>query len=260
MEKYQNWSPAFDEIVFIGRNTTYGAYVMRRKYSFTVMLSTFAGIVIMSAAVIVPYLNTRARESKMVRQEREVEIKMENLDQANDQVVIPAVPPAPPSDAVEQQKYIPPVIVDSVKPGEEMQLMTADEAQDEVKNTDVLEVAPDIKEEVKTDDREEKIFIVVEEDPSFPGGEAALYKYISEHIIYPEVAKENNIEGKVILKFCVTSTGSISQVMVLKGVDPELDAEAVRVVKTLPAFKPGKQGGQPVPVWYIMPIKFQILN
>ena len=96
MEKYQNWPPAFDDIVFSGRNTNYGAYVMRRKYSLTVMLSTLAGIVIMAAMVITPYLNTRAHESMLVRQERDVKIKMENLDQATDQVIVPPVPPAPP--------------------------------------------------------------------------------------------------------------------------------------------------------------------
>ncbi|HKK40862.1 MAG TPA: energy transducer TonB [Bacteroidales bacterium] len=260
MEKYQKWSPAFDDIVFTGRNTAYGAYVIRRKYRLTLMSSTFAGAIIMAATVIIPYINTRAREGLFARTDRNVEIKMDNLDQAVDQVVVPPVPPAPPADVVEQQKYIPPVVVDSVKPEEQMQLMTADEAKDEVQNTDVLDVPVEVREEVRQAEAEEKIFIKVEEDPSFPGGEAALYKYISEHINYPEVARENNIQGKIIVRFCVTPTGGISQVSVLKGVDPELDAEAIRVVKTLPPFKPGKQGGKPVPVWYVMPIRFQLMD
>jgi protein TonB len=102
------------------------------------------------------------------------------------------------------------------------------------------------------------VFVVVEEMPMFPGGDTELLKYISEHTNYPEVAKENNIQGKVIIRFCVTSKGGVSQVSVLKGVDPELDAEAIRVVNTLPAFKPGKQGGKPVPVWYMVPITFTL--
>ncbi len=260
MGKYQKWNPAFDDIVFTGRNTAYGAYVIRRKYRLTLMSSTFAGAIIMAATVIIPYINTRAREGMLARADRNVEIKMDNLDQAMDQVVVPPVPPAPPADVVEQQKYIPPVVVDSVRPEDQMQLMTADEAQEEVQNTDVLDVPAEVREEVKQSEPEETIFIKVEEDPTFPGGEAELYKYISEHIQYPEVPRENNIEGKIIVKFCVTATGGISQVSVLKGVDPELDAEAIRVVKTLPHFNPGKQGGHPVPVWYVMPIRFQILN
>ncbi len=79
-----------------------------------------------------------------------------------------------------------------------------------------------------------------------------------EHTQYPEIAKENNIQGKVIVRFCVTPKGGVSQVSVLKGVDPELDKEAMRVVTTLPPFKPGKQGGKPVPVWFMVPIAFTL--
>jgi protein TonB len=101
-------------------------------------------------------------------------------------------------------------------------------------------------------------FVVVEEMPSFPGGDVALLKYIGKNTIYPEIAKENNIQGKVIIRFCVTEKGSVSRISVLKGVDPELNDEAIRVVKTLPAFKPGRQGGKPVPVWYMVPITFSL--
>jgi protein TonB len=94
--------------------------------------------------------------------------------------------------------------------------------------------------------------------PMFPGGETALLQYIAEHTQYPEVAKENNVQGKVIVRFCVTSKGGVDKVSILKGVDPELDKEAIRVVQTLPAFKPGKQGGKPVPVWYMVPINFTL--
>jgi len=95
-------------------------------------------------------------------------------------------------------------------------------------------------------------------EPRAPGGDAALLKYIGENTIYPEIAKENNIQGRVIVRFCVTAKGGVSQVSVLKGVDPELDKEAIRVVNTLPPFKPGKQGGKPVPVWYMVPITFTL--
>jgi protein TonB len=254
MEKDLKRISNFDDIVFEIRNKQYGAYVLRKKYSRNVIISLFIGITILATAVITPYLNAKALENRQKRTERQVEIKMENLDQPNEQV---APPPPPPADVVQQQKYFPPVVVDSVKPEEVTQLMTADEAQTEVNNEEVVEVQG-VKEEVQEEEAEPEPFYVVEEMPLFPGGEIELQKYLAEHTQYPEVAKENNIQGKVIVKFCVTPKGGVDQVSILKGVDPELDKEAIRVVNTLPAFKPGKQGGKPVPVWFIVPINFQI--
>ena len=101
-------------------------------------------------------------------------------------------------------------------------------------------------------------FVVVEEMPMFPGGDAALLKYIGMNTRYPEVAKEQNIQGKVIVRFCVKPDGGVSMTSVLKGVSPELDAEALRVVKSLPAFKAGRQSGKEVPVWYMVPISFTL--
>jgi protein TonB len=101
-------------------------------------------------------------------------------------------------------------------------------------------------------------FVVVEEMPMFPGGDVELLKYLAKNITYPESAKANGITGRVILRFCVTETGTVDRISVLKGVDPALDAEAFRVVSTLPAFQPGKQGGIAVPVWYMVPVTFTL--
>jgi protein TonB len=254
-----NKAPAFDDIVFEIRNKEYGAYKLRKKYSRNVVIGMFIAIIILATAVITPYLNAKAAENKAKRAERQVEIKMENLDQPNETVAPPPPPPPPPADVVQQARYVPPIVVDSVKPEEAAQLMTADEAQIEVKNTEVVEYVEPVKEEVQEEEAEQEPFVVVEEMPMFPdGGEAGLLKYIADHTNYPEVAKENNIQGKVIIRFCVTSKGTINQVSVLKPVDPELDKEAVRVVSALPLFKPGKQGGKPVPVWYMVPITFTL--
>jgi protein TonB len=92
------------------------------------------------------------------------------------------------------------------------------------------------------------------------GGEAGLRQFIAEHIEYPELAQENDIQGTVYIRFVVTKTGTIGDVQVVRGVDPLLDEEAVRVVKSLPKFKPGMQGGRPVPVWFSVPIVFQLNN
>ncbi len=258
MAKENKLVPAFDDIVFETRNKEYGAYKLRKRYNRNVVISLLIGIIILGTAVITPYINAKAAENRQSRKERQVEIKMENLDQPAEAAPPPPPPPPPPADVVQQQKYVPPVVVDSVKPEDVKQLMTADEAQTEVKNTEVVEVQQNVKEEVQEAEPEEVPFVVVEEMPSFPGGDAALLKYIGEHTNYPEVAKENNIQGRVIVRFCVTAKGGVSQVSVLKGVDPELDKEAMRVVTTLPAFKPGKQGGKPVPVWYMVPITFTL--
>jgi len=251
-------APAFDDIVFETRNKEYGAYSLRKRYSRNVIISIGIGTIILATVIITPYLNAKAADNAAKRAERQVELKMENLDQPNETVAPPPPPPPPPADVVQQAKYVPPVVVDSVKPEDNVQLMTADEAQIEVKDEEVVEMVEEVKEEVQEEDPEATPFVVVEEMPMYPGGDAELLKYIAEHTQYPEIAKENNIQGRVIVRFCVTSKGGVSQVSILKGVDPELDAEAIRVVNTLPAFKPGKQGGKPVPVWYMVPITFTL--
>ena len=101
-------------------------------------------------------------------------------------------------------------------------------------------------------------YVVVEEMPSFPGGDAALLKFISGNTMYPETAKEHNIQGKVIVRFCVKPDGGVGLASVLKGVSPDIDAEALRVVNSLPVFNPGRQGGKAVPVWYMVPIAFTL--
>jgi TonB family protein len=101
-------------------------------------------------------------------------------------------------------------------------------------------------------------YVVVDEMPMFPGGDPALLKYIADNTRYPQAAKDQNLQGKVIIRFCIKADGGVNKISVLKGVAPELDAEAVRVVNSLPAFRPGKQGGKAVPVWYMVPIAFTL--
>ena len=104
----------------------------------------------------------------------------------------------------------------------------------------------------------ETIYKSVEQMPMFPGGEAGLLRYLQENIQYPPEAAKNNVQGRVILQFVVDKTGQVGEVKILRSVSEELDAEAVRVVKTLPKFEPGRQDGQPVSVWYTLPVSFNI--
>ena len=106
----------------------------------------------------------------------------------------------------------------------------------------------------------EEPIIIAEQMPEFPGGELALRKYIAEHIKYPDLAMEKGIEGTVFVRFVIEKDGSIGEIQITRGVDPLLDQEAVRVVKSLPKFKPGYQDGRPVPVWYSIPIVFKLDN
>ena len=105
-----------------------------------------------------------------------------------------------------------------------------------------------------------EVFRAVEQMPAFPGGDAALMKYINEHLQYPPLAMENNIEGRVIVQFVVTKAGKIGDVKVVRSVDSALDAEAVRVVKTFPDFIPGRSNGKPVNTWYTLPITFKLAH
>jgi len=251
-------APAFDDIVFEDRNREYGAYKLRKKYNRTVLVSLVIGIIILSTAIITPYLNAKALENRTKHAERQVKVTMENLDKPNDIVAPPPPPPPPPADVVKQQEYVPPQVVDTLQPEEVSQLMTADEAQVEIKDAEVVEVVEAVKEEVQEAEPEPTVFVIVEEMPMFPGGDPALLEYLRTNAVYPEIAKENNIQGRVVINFCVTPTGGVSKISILKSVDPELDKEAMRVVGTLPKFKPGKQGGKPVPVWYQAFINFKL--
>lgn len=103
-----------------------------------------------------------------------------------------------------------------------------------------------------------KVYDVVEEMPQLPGGRESLLEFIASHLQYPKEAQENGVQGRVVVKFIVTDTGKVTDTKVIRGKDPLLDAEAIRVVNELPEFIPGKMNGQPVNVWYTLPIQFKL--
>ncbi len=127
-------------------------------------------------------------------------------------------------------------------------------------DTDSTAVATevDIVKEAQPKVEEEKIFGPVEQAPMFPGGDAALFRYLAEHLRYPEDAQEQNIQGRVIVNLVITKTGEVGDVIVKRSVHPSLDKEAVRVCKSLPKFVPGRMNGQPVNVYYTLPITFKL--
>ena len=258
MAKEKKRYPSLDDIVFQNRNKEYGAYDIRRRYSRTMTISIIVGIAIIVASAIIPYLKAKSIAVQKARDANEVIAEMANDIQQEEAAPPPPPPPPPPAEQQTVVKYVAPVVVDTIKPEEATQLMTADDAAQTVTDQDVgLEVVDQVQEEVQ-EEAPQEVFVVVEEMPSFPGGDTELFKFIYDNIKYPEIAKENNIQGKVILRFCVTYKGTVDQVSVVRGVDPALDEEAIRVIKMLPLWKPGKQGGKPVNVWYSVPISFQL--
>ena len=167
-----------------------------------------------------------------------------NLDDIEEEIIPitkqeikPPPPPPPPPEVIE-------IVEDEVEIEEELEIEETESDED---------IAIEIEEESDDD-----FFMVVENMPEFPGGDVGLMKYIQNNVKYPPIAKEYNITGKVYIQFIVDKTGSVTNVKVVRGVDKNLDAEAVRVVKSLPKYKPGKQRGQNVRVMFTIPINFTL--
>ena len=159
-------------------------------------------------------------------------------------------PPPPPPPAVQEVEVLN-VVEDNVET-ESIDINTEDD-----KETEVVIAAP--VEAPVEEEEEEVVFVIVESMPEFPGGQQALFKYLSENIKYPVIAQENGIQGRVICQFVVNKDGSIVDVEVARsGGDPSLDKEAVRVIKSMPKWKPGKQRGKPVRVKYTVPVNFKL--
>ncbi len=161
------------------------------------------------------------------------------------QEVKPPPPPAPP-----KVSEVLNIVEDDVDIEDELEI--EDTEADQETEVEIVEIVEEEEEE------EAKVFVIVENMPEFPGGQKGLRKHIAKSVQYPEIAKENGIQGKVYVKFVVNQTGNIEQVKVLRGVDPALDKEAIRVIKSLPKWKPGSQRGKPVKVSFTVPIYFQL--
>ena len=162
-------------------------------------------------------------------------------------------PPPPPPPAPKLTDLIE-IVEDELSIDEELEIDDA-EADVENKNNYNFDYDGDSWGEEESDG-EADIFQVVEDMPQFPGG--SVQKWIAKNVKYPMIAQENNIQGKVFVQFVIEKDGSVSDVKVARSVDPSLDKEAIRVVKAMPKWKPGKQRGKPVRVSYTVPINFQL--
>ena len=268
------------DLVFEGKNKDFGAYVIRtdspKRHNKAVLWTLIGTIIFGFITFGLVKANQYLEERKLVEQGEQKVVLIDMTNEADE----------PEPEPIEQEK--PEVlqneemmtyqatelqIVEDQNVNEEDEIMSQDERMQtdaiagSVTNsegtTNINNISEHINEVVVEDKKpvEEKpaeIFKSVEQMPQFPGGDEALIKYLSSHINYPPMAAENNIQGRVVVAFVVDKTGKVGEVNVVRSVDKDLDREAVRVCKSLPKFVPGRQNGQPVSVWFTLPVTFKL--
>jgi periplasmic protein TonB len=256
MKKNYQEVPAFDEIIFENRNKSYGAFNIRKSYGSSAIVSLISGVILFSIPFILAFIFPPQSIKAVNGPDVIVIVKPLNLIDPG-KVPEPAAKPVP---VIPKQIYVAPKVVDDTTDLSTM--LTNDVASQLITNGEVPISADSMtyvtpSEEVNDDPDP---VISVEEPPVFPGGEPALLKYIAENTKYPPEALENNIQGKVFVKFAVAPDGSVKRIEVMRSVNPLLDEEAKRVISTLPAWKPGRQNGKAVSVWFFVPVTFRINN
>lgn len=276
MSKIDLISSDWVDLVFEGRNQAYGAYKLRKGTTKRNIIAILAVVVLLLIGFIILTVKNFVDEqrakvavtqvteiSALDQPKKKAEVKQKKVELEPEKVV---------EKVKSSIKFTAPVIKkdEDVKPEEELktqdELMstktaigTFDVKGNDDANGEILKAKEVIAEpEPPKHEEENKVFDIVEQQPMFPGGPAALMKYLSEHTKYPVVAQENGVQGRVTVQFVVEKDGSISDVHVLRGVDPSLDKEAVRVVKSLPRWTPGKQNGITVRVNYRVPVLFRL--
>lgn len=276
MSKIDLISSDWVDLVFEGRNKAYGAYRLRKSTTKRNILAMVAVVLLLIVAFIILTVKNFVDEQRAKVAMTQV-AELTNYDQPKKKVEVKQkkveVEPERVVERVKSSiKFTAPVIKkdEEVKPDEELktqdELMstktaigTFDVKGNDDANGEILKAKEVIAEpEPPKHEEENKVFDIVEQQPLFPGGPAALMKYLSENTKYPVVAQENGVQGRVTVQFVVEKDGSISDVHVLRGVDPSLDKEAVRVVKSMPRWTPGKQNGITVRVNYRVPVLFRL--
>lgn len=278
MAKIDLFDPKWVEMVFDGKNKSYGAYQLRKGTSGRNIKSLI--ILFVAAALVGGFLAWKVIEQKQADQQAAYmeamelsKLQKEAKKNEKKEVIKPKIQPKKEIPVARQtQKFTAPVIKKDDLVKEENQIKQMDKLDDKVavgtenhegtKDRNVEAVRNDIavntpppapKEEVTN-----KVFDVVEVMPSFPGGQGALLSYLSSHVKYPVVAQENGVQGRVTVSFVVERDGSITDVHVVRSVDPSLDREAARVVSSMPNWQPGKQNGSAVRVKFNVPVQFKL--
>lgn len=253
----------WDDIVFEQRNKEYGAYINRKNYSKYVLIALGLTIATMIIALAAPKLAELFKSDDSADEGKLKEMTV-NLDQPPP--ITPNQPPPPdvrvPPPVKTVIKFLPPKVTEK-EVVEEEEMPTIEEiknnetgavAQEGTGEVVFEEPAPVVAEESDDD----KIFYAVEQQAEFPGGTAAMYKFLNKNQKYPASARRMGVEGKVFVKFIVDREGAISNIEIVKGINADLDNEAIRLIKIMPPWKPGKQNGRSVKSQFVLPVYFKL--
>jgi protein TonB len=257
----------FDDLIFENRNKEYGAYNIRKKYNFYLLLSISAALLIGSAAVIIPYLsvlNMYQVTGTGGGGRRLVSVQMEKLELPEEEIyVAPAIPP-PPAGVQQVERYVAPIIADTVLPTDNIQQSVAEIQAAPPDNTNQeLTVSTNASERELTGgdigDGGDEPFILVEVKPTFKGGDIEKFReWVQKRVKYPEEAQNNGIQGRVYLTFVIERDGTVSNVNIVRGVDRLIDTEAQKAIESSPKWSPGLQRGRPVRVRFSIFLNFTL--
>ena len=252
MKRNEEKVPGFDEIVFANRNKEYGAYTLRKSYKSVTSLSVLGTLAFTTIIIILLTLTAKPATGG---EGKEIIVIVQPENFKPPQVNAPEV--KPPKELIQALRNTQPKVVDDTTMVTDIIPIT-DALISITENGDLNDTVTYIEPTDNIVPPEKETFIWVEEMPEYPDGSDALLQYIGRNLNYPQEAIDNNTQGRVFLKFVVTEDGSVGEIVLLKGVDPLLDQEAIRVTRTIPKFKPGKQNGVPVRVWLSLPVLFQL--
>ncbi len=261
MDAQQILNADLDDIVFEGRNKNYGAYFLRKNYGRNLLIALFISLGLYIFGFGAPYILTLLKPPAAPPAKKNITYTELSQPPPIDKTQPPPPPPDLPPPPPKTVKFTPPVI----KPDEEVKPEDVPPPQEELQHVDIAaepadpnanysfnEPAPPVEE------AKPQVFTFVEQMPAFPGGEAEMMKFIYKNIRYPPAARENGIDGKVVLQFVVDESGSISDIQVLRDIGGGCAEEAIRVVKLMPPWKPGKQNGNAVKVYFKLPVTFKL--
>lgn len=251
----------FDDLLFQKRNKEYGAYQLRKRYNSVVTAGIIIATIIVSMAVILPFFLAGQSDDILIGSRGYVEFEMETLEPPTEEIYVPPAPPPSQSVKVEEiVKYVPPEVVDTVPILEETQLSTdqyMNQTTDENLGITGEGSANDSMIQGQGGGESDEPFFFVEVMPSFKGGGLEKFReWVGKRTNYPQAAVERKLRGTVHLTFVVEKDGSVSNITVIKGVDPLLDDEAVSAIAQSPKWTPGLQRGQPVRVRFTIPLNF----
>lgn len=257
----------FDDVVFEYRNKAYGAYFMRRFYGRSIIIATAIGIAFFLLLASIPAISAWITDTFTEKEAPKTDTKTTLAEIKAPEDLPPPPPPPPPMEApkVAEIKFTEPEIVDEPVKDEDLpppaeNLTNANIGSENVEGEMDFTPPEDNSNNQVVEEEAPQIFQIVEQMPEFQGGEEALLKYLGKNIKYPEIARDANTQGTIFITFVVDENGRITSPQVLRGLNgpgaKECANEAMRVVSSMPAWKPGKQNGKSVKVQYNLPVKF----